>query len=512
MSHRMTLRVLALLLALPACGPASTSSSGNDDTAGGAPPDTAGDTAADTGTDTGAAPGLDLLAPTAGATMFVGVRYDLVAVAVGAESVTAVVTGATSACEPFDGEVLHCALVAGLSGPVDVEVTATAGNGRTTFRAARAEARPAAGVVPRGDQFALGMYEVMDEGWFAPLEGSGVNVVQSYGTGGYTQEAWQEWARAGGFQTMTRPSWSWQDPWGEPSSDETLAWLAARTELAWWELPDMPVDDTSQAEELHAVVDRIRSFDDRPTYVYLWTSMLPESIAPYLDDVDVLAPGTYPEHACQPQPWIRWRIETVVQAAADAGYTPAERPVVGTSDLYSRPEASCPELQSELPQVRMNPLAMIAAGARGVNYFAWYYAQTSLDPAWAASALATADLINGESGLGYAVVHGESLGTQPVGVVSGPDNAVAFTPLYTDAPIVYPSLHAAAWTYAGTRFVVAVNYTEESVTADLGGFPTRTTRVEVVGEDRTLESGLGEARDSFEPWGAHVYRAPILEP
>jgi hypothetical protein len=245
--------------------------------------------------------------------------------------------------------------------------------------------------------------------------------------------------------------------------------------------------------------------------MYFWTSATAEDIAAYVPDVNVISPGTYPEHACQPQPWIRWRITSGLEAVSLAGYDVTERPVVGTADLYGRPESSCPERVAEQAQVRMNPLAMIAAGARGVIYFAWWYAENNLDPSWGESARETATLITGESGIGHAVIHGVPLGDQPVTVLSGPTLSEAFTPANSTTEVQYPSIHAAAWSYAGTRFVVAVNYTNESVTAELGGFPSVNPGVEVIEEARTLTTVAGVVTDTFEGWGAHVYRAPIVE-
>ncbi len=116
----------------------------------------------------------------------------------------------------------------------------------------------------------------------------------------------------------------------------------------------------------------------------------------------------------------------------------------------------------------------------------------------------------GESGLGYAAIYGESLGDLEVTVTGGPTESEAFTPAQTTTEIQYPSIHAAAWDYGGTRFVVAVNDTEEDVTAEIAGFPTITTGIEVVGEDRSLVATDGVIEETFIGWGAHVYRSPII--
>ncbi len=183
--------------------------------------------------------------------------------------------------------------------------------------------------------------------------------------------------------------------------------------------------------------------------------------------------------------------------------------MVGLATLFDIESAMCEP--AELPKVRMQPLAMIAAGAHGVLYFGWYYAVWSLEPEFGELALETAGLVMGEAGLGEAVIHGESLGDLEVTVNSGPELSEAFTPTYSHSEIQYPSIHAAAWDHAGTRFAVAVNYTDEQVEAVIQGFPELTPGVEVVGEDRVLVPGAGAISETFEPWGAQVYRAPIAD-
>lgn len=496
---------LVALLLLASCTPPETDGDKGHESA----IDDTRDSAADTGS---ADVAVELLAPEDASVWFLGTRYDIVARLTGTEDGEIVVEGATATCSPPANGVLHCTVIPDAPASLRVTATAVGADGATSTAEASVTARAAVGVVPEGEAFAMGTYELMNEAWFPDVATGGFNLAQTYATGAYTQEQWQDWAAAAGLLTMTRPSWSWSDPWGDLSDDATLTALAARPEIAWWELPELPVEDDAYVSEVASVVDLIRGYDDRPTQMYFWTTSTPEDIAAYVPDVNVISPGTYPEHACQVQPWIRWRITSARSAVAAAGYSEDERPVVGTADLYGQPEDSCPELAPVLAQVRMNPLAMIAAGARGVIYFAWWYAEYELDPEWKASALDTAELITGESGLGFAVIHGEALGDLEVTVVDGPSVSEAFTPANTDTEIQYASAHAAAWDYAGTRFVVVVNYVDEPLTVDIAGLPVDNLGVEAVGESRTLTTTDGVLRDTLEAWGAHVYRTPIVRP
>ena len=474
------------------------------------PSDTAPLDTADTDdtSDTAIPPSLTILAPAPATELFLGTRYDLIALAPDAEAAEATITGATGTCSPLTDGILHCGLLAESAGSVQITVLASSG-GVSNTASLTIPAREAIGVVPRGDQFALGMYEVMSEDWFPPVADAGFELAQSYGTGGYTHDDWEGWAAKSGMQTMARTSWSWSDPWGEPYTDAELAEVAKYPQIAWWELPDNAVGDDSYVDEVAALIARIRKVDDRPVYMYLWTSITTEQIEAYVPHLDLIAPGAYPEHACQPQPWIRWRITSAVEAVTNQGYTTADKPVIGLADLYGQPDAGCEA--AELAQVRMNPLAQMAAGADGVLYFAWWYAANVLEQEWGELALETGNLITGEAGIGEAVLHGASLGDLDVAVLSGPELSESFMPYGTFETIQYPSIHAAAWDHAGTRYVIAVNYTDSAVEARIDGFPARTPGVEIVGEEKTVMPKNGSITTSFEPWGAHVYRVPIAD-
>ena len=121
------------------------------------------------------------------------------------------------------------------------------------------------------------------------------------------------------------------------------------------------------------------------------------------------------------------------------------------------------------------------------------------------------NLITGESGLGFAVIHGIFRGDLNVTVLSGSEWSEAFTPAHSSLPIVYPSLHAASWDFAGTRFIVVVNYVNETITAKIAGFPVGILQAEIVGENATMAvDGKGVATVNLDRCGAHVYRCPLL--
>lgn len=265
-------------------------------------------------------------------------------------------------------------------------------------------------------------------------------------------------------------------------------------------------DDTSHLPVIEEWVEGIRAVDDRPVAMYFWTSATVEDLAAHLDAIDILAPGAYPEHACQPQPWIRWRIESAVQAIEGRGVDPNDKLVLGLADLYGIPDPGCEA--ATLEQVWMNPIAMLVAGARGILYFAWYIAQESLDPEWFDEALRLGRVLGGEDGLGEAIIHGRALGEVVVEVLEGPEWSKAFLPARTETWLQHPSLHAAAWSWQGTRFLAVVNYSEEPVAFELEGMPEGAWQAERLGEEGEDEVVGGRISSRLDGFGARVWRSP----
>ncbi len=460
-----------------------------------------GGTPGTTSTDGGATTPIPLLlAPTEPAGLFSGTRYDVLVRAVEPASAALTLDGQALDCQSL-GDDLWCPTTfdAGVHELDYADATGAAARFRLTVRDHQ-------GVAPRGTALPLGMYHVNRFSGFRELEENGYTLAQSYATGLYEPLEWQAEAGRAGLYTMLQTSWDWEDPWGEPFDADTLAAFAALPQGAWWELPDNVTDDTSQLPVIRDWVDGIRAVDDRPVAMYFWTSASTEALAAHLPWIDILAPGAYPEHACQPQPWIRWRIESAAQAIVDSGIEPTDKLVLGLADLYGIPDPGCEA--ATLEQVWMNPIAMLIAGAEGILYFAWYIAQEELDPAWFDSALRLGRVLGGEDGLGEAVLHGEALGEVEVLVLEGPELSEAFRPAGAATEVQYPSLHAAAWSWQGTRFLAVVNYTDEPVTFELAGAPEGVTFAARLGEEGEDPVVGGRISTRLEGHGARIWRAP----
>ena len=458
-----------------------------------APPD-AHPPATDGGGDTGGAgsetgggdtgegcPPPTLLAPT-GIDLWAGSRYDLVLA--GADG--AALDGTELACEPLAGRLV-CPWTPEAAG--QVALTAWASGCEPADLGALAAVAPE-GVLPGGDRFPMLVYEAESTA-FAELAAAGVNGVQTYATGEALAE-WQAEAEAAGLPYSFHVD----------ATEEIAAGLAAAG-LGWWDLPEESrywyEDELALIQALAAA---IRAVDDRPVYMYLPGHYLASDIAWYVDTLDIIGAGAYAEYQGQPHAWIRWRVESEIEAIEQAGYTTDDRLPLGVIGVFdSTPYGGD---GSDATEVVHDHLAAVAAGARGLYTFAWWHAVHDANMADSADAiLEVAERVEGAEALGEWVARGVDEGDLDVTVTGGPDE-VAVTPLYAEEALRYPSVRARAWSHAGAWAVVVVNSAEEPVEAVVSGLPGE--RAERVHDGLVEEAPGGELAVSLDRLEARVYR------
>jgi prepilin-type N-terminal cleavage/methylation domain-containing protein len=93
-------------------------------------------------------------------------------------------------------------------------------------------------------------------------------------------------------------------------------------------------------------------------------------------------------------------------------------------------------------------------------------------------------------------------------ILSGPEKTVPFRPSTEKADIQYPSLHLLSKIRNGNVYVIAVNSTDQAVTARLTGLPSGANPVLLPFENRSVPGSGGNFTDSFAPWGVHIYKSP----
>ncbi|MDP7110677.1 MAG: hypothetical protein QGH45_01870, partial [Myxococcota bacterium] len=419
-----------------------TGDDGDDDVTDDSGDDDSGDD--DTGDDDDVTPAtVILLNPTGSEALFVGTRYDLLAHVSGETTAALDAADATAECDELTAAgLLHCGFVP--RSPGALTLTVTAGGAAAAVDVDVSE--PGA-LIPTGDQFIVGMYEVYSEEAMAALAASHFNLVQTYPSLYYTTQEWQDWAAAAGLYTFADIDLG-------ATTEETIAAieeLGAQPQVGWWDLPEE--QRYWYADEMATVVDlsalcRAHDPGGRPVYMYIPGHYHADDIAHYVDHLDIIGTGTYVNYSGQPHAWVRWRMEENLAAIADAGYTTADRVPVSIPAIFRYEGAADPTPA----EVRFDAFESLASGALGIVYFGWWYAENVLDPAVGEEVYRVGDLIGGEAGFGEAVLHGVAHGELDVVVLQGPEQGPEFTPIYYPTPVVYPAIHAVAWDHHGTRF------------------------------------------------------------
>src|SRR5262249_15698843 len=92
-------------------------------------------------------------------------------------------------------------------------------------------------------------------------------------------------------------------------------------------------------------------------------------------------------------------------------------------------------------------------------------------------------------------------------VLSGPQQTVAFTPAGYTTAVQFPSIHVFCQQWNGSNYLIAVNSTDQRVTASFVNLPPAGSgSATVLFESRTVPLNQGSFADSFPAWGVHIYR------
>jgi len=386
---------------------------------------------------------------------WVGSRYDLLFE--GAQGAT--IDGEALACATL-GLRLHCAWTP--SGPGEPALSANS-PGCAAVELTTLPVIEPSGVHPRGDRYMMALYSAEPSehvATFSDLAAEGVNAAHTYSAPGDYLDSWQQDAATAGLIFSAHV--------GDADEIEPALTLEG---LGWWELPEEL--RYWYPDELNTVRDlsqAIRAVDNRPVYMYIPGHYHASDIAYYVEHLDLIGAGAYAEYAGQPHAWVRWRVESEIEAIELAGYTIADKTplgIIGVFDSRYVDNGGVPDRT----EVVHDHLAAVAAGARGLYTFSWWHAVYDQDVGQSAQAiLDVATRISGEEALGEWVLRGADKGTLDLSVTSGPTE-VEVTPHLYDEPLVYPSVWARAWEHAGAWTVVAVNSSEQEVTSTVSGLP-----------------------------------------
>ncbi len=355
---------------------------------------------------------------------------------------------------------------------------------------------------PQGKRFPLGVYSVHTPEEMADVRDHGYNLGHTYH---FKTDYLDAIAEAGiyGLPHLTDAE--------EADAKATIEALAAQECVGWWDLPE---EQRWWREDEWALLTNLsawtRKYDplQRPNFMYLPGHYGVQAIAKYVPHLDIIGAGAYTEYIHQPRSWVRWRIETQIEAIKTAGfavgsdYLNGEKTPIGIPMLFADLET----MDVITPVEAYHDFySCIAAGARGIVIFSYWHKRDLpvLQKTWEAYAKAGSE-INGEEGLGDVILWGEDLPKPTVAIAKGPQQTAPFAPYGHAYEVRYPSVNVLAKRYEEQTYLIAVNSSERAVTAEIAGLEG--TEAAVLFEDRTVEIVDGKLVDEFGWLGVHVYR------
>ncbi len=372
---------------------------------------------------------------------------------------------------------------------------------------------------PQGRAFPLMMYEVGDAPAAANVAAYGWNIIQTYGLSSNSS--------INNYLQLARGSSQGGDvpiPCGGDVSTNFVEWPQSQVQawiqgsmtnnnIAWWDMPEeMRSWKPSEVQLLKDYRAWIKLYDTngpRPTYEYTPNSRIPSTQLGVVSNVDIIGVGAYCETMSQPHAWVRYKVaEAGVHAVALVGatlgsnYLAGQKTVVGVLYLADPDNGQLPTPEQSYHDV----WSAIASGAQGIAVWAYWHGIND-NPALTNNLnqfnLAASQISGSE--IGQVILYGAHYSNVSFVVTSGPTNTDTFQPGdgYTWQ---YPSLNVLCETWSNNVYVIAVNSTASSVTANITNLPATTGSGTLPFELRSLPvSGNGFA-DTFPPWGVHVYK------
>jgi regulation of enolase protein 1 (concanavalin A-like superfamily) len=261
-------------------------------------------------------------------------------------------------------------------------------------------------------------------------------------------------------------------------------------------------------QDYHRWVRQYDTNGQRPLYEVTYNDT--ESPA-LLTNVDILTVENYPVgQGLRSHASIRYTVQqSAIGSIINAGCTVGSNYLTGQKtpmiDLYCSNENGYTNLPTPV-QCYHDFWSAIASGAQGIVVYGYWNVfhngTPSLTNNLAAYNLA-ASQISG-SDLGQAVLFGNQNTNVNFTVTSGPTNTETFA--MGSSNWMYPSINVLCKTWSSNVYVIAVNSTSNSVTADITNLPVASAMGALPFELRSVAVANGGFADTFAPWGVHIYK------
>ncbi len=378
------------------------------------------------------------------------------------------------------------------------------------------------GPAPKGTEFPL----FVDDADPAPTDDNTVlcnwNILQSPGvsTTSSVNEFLETWALKRISCEVAIPLGQGHDSRGsrlgltEPEVKDLVRATSGNSNLGWWELPrDMRAWLPREIGVLSDYTAWTRAYDPqkRPTYETIpnQRGMTHFTAAAAADVIGALPFG----EATQPMPnaWIRYRMQDccvagIKQAGKTIGtnYLAGEKLPVAVLFFGKEPDGSLPTPEQSYHDF----WSAIASGAMGIGVHSYSYTMHKV-PKLAENLEElnlAASQITGPAQLGKVLLNGETCTDVGFKILSGPARTVTFTPPDSKKPVDYPSLNVLCKRHDGHFYVIAVNSTDQPVTAEINNLQSSDPVARVLFQGRTVELNHGRFEDKFPAWGVNIYK------
>jgi hypothetical protein len=217
----------------------------------------------------------------------------------------------------------------------------------------------------------------------------------------------------------------------------------------------------------------------------------PEDYAEYVQGSDIASFDIYP--ACHEHSDVAGKLWFVADGVTRLRkWAGEERPVWNCIECT---HISNPNAKATPQQVKAEIWMSLVRGSRGIIYFCHQFKPTSIE----AGLLADAEMLAAVTAINQQIRNLAPVLNSPT-ITSG----VTIELSAADVPV-----EAIVKRRNGDTYVFAVGMRSGTTTASFAlADLTPKARVQVLGEDRSLEIESGKFRDTFQPWDVHLYRIP----
>ena len=305
--------------------------------------------------------------------------------------------------------------------------------------------------------------------------------------------------------------------WTEANMANWIRALARNGNVAYWDFPEeLRYWKPSELAIAQSYSAYTRQYDQlrRPNFQYQPNQTDAARCARFVPFFDVIATGNYADYAGQPHPWVRWHVEEAIRGVHLAGavigrdYLHGQKTIVSVIQLFKGANGIVPTPDQSYHDF----WGSIASGAQGIFVASYSHRNDvpSLLTNWSRLCDA-ASQVTGPEQLGSVILFGTTDTGVTATVTQGPNQSAPFTPYNTATPITIPAIGMRCWLWNGSTYVIAVNSTDQTVTATFANLPLVPNGL-VLFQKRSVSLTNGTLTDSFLPWGVNVYKVVSVLP